>query len=31
MGEGNAVDPYKTDPFSASLPCGQQSQKWLLA
>ncbi|BCT32198.1 hypothetical protein PproGo58_16930 [Pseudomonas protegens] len=27
MGEGNAVNPYKTDPFSAQLPCGQQTQK----
>jgi hypothetical protein len=28
MGEGNAVGPYETDPFSASLPCGPQTQKW---
>lgn len=27
MGEGNAVSPYKTDPFSAQRPCGQQTQK----
>lgn len=27
MGEGNAVGPYRTDPFSAQLPCGTQTQK----
>lgn len=26
MGEGNAVGPYRTDPFSAQRPCGQQTQ-----
>lgn len=26
MGEGNAVDPYRTDPFSAPQPCGPQTQ-----
>lgn len=31
MGEGNAVSPYKTDPFSALLPCGPQTQKWRVA
>lgn len=31
MDEGNAVGPYKTDPFSAPLPYGKQTQKWLLA
>jgi len=28
MGEGNAVGLYETDPFSVSLPCGPQTQKW---
>ena len=27
MGEGNAVRPYKTDPFSAQHPYGTQTQK----
>jgi hypothetical protein len=31
MGEGNAVGPYRTDPFSAQLPCGTQTQKRRLA
>lgn len=31
MGEGNAVGPYRTNPFSALLPCGLRTQKWLLA
>ncbi|SDO38492.1 hypothetical protein SAMN04489798_2814 [Pseudomonas arsenicoxydans] len=26
MGEGNAVGPYKTDPFSVTLPYGMQTQ-----
>lgn len=31
MDEGNAVGLYKTDPLSAQLPYGTQTQKWLLA
>ena len=27
MDEGNAVGPYGTDPFSAALPCGEQTHK----
>src|SRR5450830_660558 len=26
-GEGNAVDPYGVDPFSARRPCGQRTQR----